>query len=81
MAALGELGPRFVGVTQLPADTADAEIVRLHASGVRAVRFNVRRGGSEHRLHPEMALQERQHVRDDAARGPAVIVQVERVRR
>ncbi|TXF10697.1 amidohydrolase family protein [Pelomicrobium methylotrophicum] len=46
-AALAELGPRFVGVTQLPASAADEEILALNAAGVRAVRFNVRRGGSE----------------------------------
>lgn len=45
--ALGQLGPRFVGVTQLPETTSDAEIQRLHASGVRAVRFNLYRGGAE----------------------------------
>lgn len=44
--ALSTLGPNFVGVTQIPADTSDAEIQRLDDSGVRAVRFNVRRGGS-----------------------------------
>lgn len=45
-AALAALGPTFVGVTQIAHDTADAEIQRLDAIGVRAVRFNVRRGGS-----------------------------------
>lgn len=45
--ALDTLGDRFVGVTQLPADTSDEEILRLHNKGVRAVRFNVARGGSE----------------------------------
>lgn len=45
-AALTALGPTFVGVTQIPADTTDAEIARLDAMGVRAVRFNLRRGGS-----------------------------------
>jgi predicted TIM-barrel fold metal-dependent hydrolase len=45
-AALNELGPGFAGVTQLPADVPDAEIEALHADGVRAVRFNLRRGGS-----------------------------------
>lgn len=45
-AALAALGPSYVGVTQIPADTADAEIERLDTAGVRAVRFNVRRGGS-----------------------------------
>ena len=44
--ALTALGPTFVGVTQIPADTADEEIRRLDAIGVRAVRFNARRGGS-----------------------------------
>ena len=45
-AALAELGPGFVGVAQLPEDVSDAEILRLDALGVRAVRFNLRRGGS-----------------------------------
>ena len=45
-AALAALGPTYVGVTQIPADTTDAEIERLDRIGVRAVRFNVRRGGS-----------------------------------
>ncbi|MEM7135660.1 MAG: amidohydrolase family protein [Myxococcota bacterium] len=45
-AALQSLGAGFVGVTQLPVDVADEEIVRLHDLGVRAVRLNVRRGGS-----------------------------------
>jgi len=44
--ALARLGPTYVGVTQLPADVADAAVLRLHAAGVRAVRFNLRRGGS-----------------------------------
>lgn len=44
--ALRQLGPLYVGVTQLPADAADAEILGLDAVGVRAVRFNIRRGGS-----------------------------------
>lgn len=45
--ALERLGPRFVGVTQLPAAVTDEEVLRLHAAGVRAVRFNLYRGGSE----------------------------------
>ncbi|RLY94506.1 2-pyrone-4,6-dicarboxylate hydrolase [Kocuria tytonicola] len=44
--ALAALGPGFVGVTQIPVDTSDREIERLHGVGVRAVRFNVARGGS-----------------------------------
>lgn len=45
--ALDRLGPDFVGVTQLPADTPDATILELHQAGVRGVRFNLHRGGSE----------------------------------
>ncbi|MEJ8570317.1 amidohydrolase family protein [Microbaculum marinum] len=44
--ALARLGPGFVGVTQLPENAPDADILNLHAAGVRAVRFNLRRGGS-----------------------------------
>lgn len=45
--ALKKLGPSFVGVTQLPATVSDEEIIRLNNLGVRAVRFNLKRGGSE----------------------------------
>ncbi|MGM0897852.1 MAG: amidohydrolase family protein [Bacillota bacterium] len=45
--ALETLGDRFVGVTQLPGDTSDEEILKLHEKGVRAMRFNVKRGGPE----------------------------------
>lgn len=31
----------------MPHDTSDEEIIRLHGYGVRAIRFNVKRGGSE----------------------------------
>ncbi|MEM9731559.1 MAG: amidohydrolase family protein [Myxococcota bacterium] len=44
--ALSALGEGFVGVTQLPADVKDEEIADLDRIGVRAVRFNLRRGGS-----------------------------------
>ena len=44
--ALAQLGNDFVGVTQLPADVLDEEIIRLDQAGVRAVRFNLVRGGS-----------------------------------
>ena len=44
--ALASLGPCYVGVTQLPPAVSDGELQRLDAAGVRAVRFNVRRGGS-----------------------------------
>jgi predicted TIM-barrel fold metal-dependent hydrolase len=47
LAALKELGPSFVGVTQLPMSVTDEEILRLSSQGVRAVRFNIKRGGSE----------------------------------
>ena len=42
--ALGKLGPGWAGVTQIPNDYPDAEIVKLGALGVRAVRFNIMRG-------------------------------------
>jgi predicted TIM-barrel fold metal-dependent hydrolase len=45
--ALQTLGPGFVGVTQLPATVSDEELLELDAAGVRAVRFNLKRGGSE----------------------------------
>lgn len=44
--ALSVLGPTFVGVTQLPANCRDEQIIDLDRAGVRAVRFNLRRGGS-----------------------------------
>jgi len=47
LAALADLGAGFVGVTQLPVTAPDEQIRALAAAGVRAVRFNVRRGGSE----------------------------------
>lgn len=47
LAALKEFGPNFVGVVQLPATVSDDELIRLDDAGVRAVRFNLKRGGSE----------------------------------
>ena len=44
VAALAALGEGFVGVAQLPADIGDADLDRLAAAGVRALRFNLRRG-------------------------------------
>ncbi len=41
---LPRLGPAWAGVTQIPNDYPDAEIVMLGKLGVRAVRFNVFRG-------------------------------------
>lgn len=45
--ALRTLGDGFVGVTQLPAAVSDAQLFELDSAGVRAVRFNLKRGGSE----------------------------------
>lgn len=45
--ALKTLGSSFVGVTQLPATVSDEELLALNSVGVRAVRFNLKRGGSE----------------------------------
>ena len=44
MDILPKLGTGWVGVTQIPNDYPDAEIVKLNAIGIRAVRFNVFRG-------------------------------------
>ncbi|MCW2696200.1 MAG: amidohydrolase family protein [Modestobacter sp.] len=44
--ALAQLGPGFVGVTQIPPDLPDEAVVDLGQRGVRGVRFNLRRGGS-----------------------------------
>ena len=51
LAALEYLGPSFCGLTQIPADTTAEIIMRLNRGGVRAVRFNLKRGGSEHVRH------------------------------
>jgi predicted TIM-barrel fold metal-dependent hydrolase len=47
IAALQRLGPGFVGVTQLPETVSDGELIRLDGLGVRALRFNLRRGGPQ----------------------------------
>lgn len=52
-AALKRLGPSFVGVTQLPWSVSDEEILSLNFCGVRGVRFNCKRGGSEGVKHLE----------------------------
>lgn len=44
--ALGQLGPGYVGVSQIASDTSDDDILALDRVGVRAVRFNLYRGGS-----------------------------------
>jgi mutator protein MutT len=51
--ALLVLGPQFVGVTNLPSTVTDQEIIDLDYGGVRAVRFNLKRGGSEDVRHLE----------------------------
>jgi hypothetical protein len=53
LAALATLGPGYVGVAQLPPTVSDEEIRALDAAGVRAVRFNLRRGGT---LDVDLAL-------------------------
>lgn len=49
--ALKNLGDSFVGVTQLPVSVSDEEILKLNKLGVRAIRFNLKRGGSEEIKH------------------------------
>jgi predicted TIM-barrel fold metal-dependent hydrolase len=43
-ALLPQLGPRWVGITQVPPDISDAEIASLALIRVRGLRFNVFRG-------------------------------------
>lgn len=45
--ALKQLGTTFCGVTQLPFTVTDDEIINLNKNGVKALRFNIKRGGSE----------------------------------
>ncbi|SDN18098.1 amidohydrolase family protein [Alkalicoccus daliensis] len=45
--ALKTLGQGFRGVTQLPPDCTDKEILELDKAGVKAVRMNIRRGGRD----------------------------------
>ncbi len=47
LEALSKLGATYVGVTQLPATVTDDQIIHLNNQGVRAIRFNLKRGGSE----------------------------------
>ena len=49
--ALKILGSKFVGVAQLPVTVSDDELFELDSTGVRAVRFNIKRGGSEEVKH------------------------------
>jgi hypothetical protein len=41
---LPKLGPRWVGITQVPPDVPDIEIASLSSIGVRGLRFNIYRG-------------------------------------
>jgi predicted TIM-barrel fold metal-dependent hydrolase len=45
--ALKQMGPTFCGVTQLPFTVTDEEIIHLNEKGIKALRFNIKRGGSE----------------------------------
>ncbi|WML42780.1 amidohydrolase family protein [Neobacillus sp. PS3-40] len=47
LKALKVLGLTFCGVTQLPFTVTDQEIINLNENGVKALRFNIKRGGSE----------------------------------
>ncbi|MVU80200.1 amidohydrolase family protein [Nocardia sp. ET3-3] len=47
LAALDALGAGWVGVTMLPVDAADAQIIDLNRAGVRAIRFNLKRAGGD----------------------------------
>ena len=47
ISALERLGSSYVGVTQLPETVSDNELFELNGAGVRALRFNFKRGGSE----------------------------------
>jgi predicted TIM-barrel fold metal-dependent hydrolase len=49
--ALQTLGPGFVGVTQVPQTISDDEVLKLGQARVRALRFNLKRGGSEDVRH------------------------------
>ncbi len=40
-------------MTQLPATSSDADIIKLNDAGIRAIRFNLKRGGSESVKHME----------------------------
>lgn len=51
VAALQRLGPSFIGVTQISETISDKRILKLNRAGVRGVRFNLKRGGSEGAQH------------------------------
>lgn len=45
--ALAQLGPNYVGVLNLSSHASDHDILLLHQNGIKGVRFNLYRGGSE----------------------------------
>ncbi|HDX9588163.1 TPA: amidohydrolase family protein [Bacillus pseudomycoides] len=47
LKVLKQMGSTFCGVTQLPFTVTDKEILNLNENGVKALRFNIKRGGSE----------------------------------
>lgn len=47
IAAIKKLGSNFFGVTQLSSTVSDQEIISLNNLGIRGIRFNLKRGGSE----------------------------------
>lgn len=47
LKALKQLGSTFCGVTQLLFTVTDEEILNLNENGIKALRFNIKRGGSE----------------------------------
>lgn len=51
LSALESLGPKYVGVTQLPNNISDDEIIELNSSGIRALRFNLYRGDPKRITH------------------------------
>lgn len=51
--ALQQLGDNFVGVINAPVSISDHELFNLHQVGVRGLRFNLKRGGSEDCQHLE----------------------------
>jgi len=57
LAALKQAGPTYVGVTQLPADVTNQQLMQLSNAGVRALRFNLKRGGSAELIHLDSMAQ------------------------
>ncbi len=49
--SLKQLGENYVGVTNLEYDAPDEKIIKLNANRIKAVRFNLYRGGSETTKH------------------------------